>query len=752
MGKLGKIKRSRDFDTMPEERMVMRFVDIRQETINREAKTVEIVVATENPVERYDLSRGIVVREVLAMDGIEYRGGRNQLPIVDSHDRSTVANVLGSVRNLRIEGDELVGDAMFAQDERSQEAFQKLLDGHLTDFSVTATPKRVAFVERGTNYTNRRGETVPGPADIVTAWMPTDASLCATGADERSVVRRSYTEIPTEIEREMNESLLAALREMGMPEGLEDPDTVTAWVVGNLNAKTPDMATEPVEEIESAEPMPLTEEEPMAEVQNADAMASGEDVIEKALKADQVRRSEIRAACEKAGIERSFADNLCDTHVPLDIARQKIIEQIGKKNQPLGTPVEGNRVEVTGSGVERFVDACRDGLVMRAVGAVNGKAFKETKPAEGAESFARMSLSRMAEEVLRQAGAPVQRMTNVDIARASIGCPGTLERFGIRRDGEAYHVTGSFPNILLDAANKTLLMGYEEAPYTWSMWARQAPSVADFKNINRIRFSESPNLENVPENHDYPEGKASDQKESYKVEKYGSMFSVTWETIVNDDLDAISRIPQMHGVAARRTQNAKVYEVLTSNANLSDGGALFNTTAQTTSGGHANLASSGAVISVTTLNAAFTSMMTKKGIGSDGTDSQAILNIQPRYLVVPAAISATALQVVGSIADPSVGGSAAGNSNTLNIYGPNGSRPLQVVVEPVLDGSSTTAWYLAADTSQIDTVEITFLQGEESPVLENEWDFKKDGYRYKVRQTFAAKAIDFRGLYKNPGA
>jgi hypothetical protein len=50
--------------------------------------------------------------------------------------------------------------------------------------------------------------------------------------------------------------------------------------------------------------------------------------------------------------------------------------------------------------------------------------------------------------------------------------------------------------------------------------------------------------------------------------------------------------------------------------------------------------------------------------------------------------------------------------------------------------------------SQIDTVEVSFLQGEESPVLENDWDMKTDTYIYKVRQTFGVKAIDWRGLYR----
>jgi hypothetical protein len=109
------------------------------------------------------------------------------------------------------------------------------------------------------------------------------------------------------------------------------------------------------------------------------------------------------------------------------------------------------------------------------------------------------------------------------------------------------------------------------------------------------------------------------------------------------------------------------------------------------------------------------------------------------------------LQLVGSLADPAVGGDTGGNSNTLNIYGPSGPRPIQVVVEPQLDASSAASWYLSADPAQVDTVEVSFLSGEEAPVLESEWDFDRDVWKYKVRQTFGVKAIDWRGLYKNAG-
>jgi hypothetical protein len=319
----------------------------------------------------------------------------------------------------------------------------------------------------------------------------------------------------------------------------------------------------------------------------------------------------------------------------------------------------------------------------------------------------------------------------------AMGHEPTFNRLNVRRSVEAYHTSGSFANLLLDAATKTLRAAYEEAPYTWSLWARQAQSVEDFKNINRIQLGESPNLEMVPEGAPYPEGSISDSKRSYKVEKFGKKFSVTWETVINDDLDALSRIPAMHGNAARRTQEKVVYDALLANPTMADGFALFS--ASHTSGTNITGVSVAAP-GVTTLNEAFKFMGLQKGLSSD-----VYLNLQPRTLLVPLAYSGTALELVNSQSYAQ----SNGNEGVVNIYGVNGVRPLQVVSTPLLDANSATNWYAIADNSQIDTVEITFLNGEESPVLESEWNKDNDTYHYYVRQTMAAAVIDHRGIFGN---
>jgi hypothetical protein len=97
--------------------------------VRAEGQGLQVVTATENPVMVFDSKRGAMVPQVLQMDGIEMRSGQTQIPIVDSHDQSTVRNIFGSLRSLRVVGDELVGTPFFAADADSQAAEQKLRDG-----------------------------------------------------------------------------------------------------------------------------------------------------------------------------------------------------------------------------------------------------------------------------------------------------------------------------------------------------------------------------------------------------------------------------------------------------------------------------------------------------------------------------------------------------------------------------------------------------------------------------------------------
>lgn len=719
----------------PDEQLY-RSLSVRANTFNTEDRSVEVVIASETPVPVFDRVRGEVVDEILLMDGIEFRNGKRQLPFVDTHDSKTVRSLLGSVRDIGIQGTELIGRAKFGSRGDAQSAYEDFRDGHLSDVSVGAKIIRQERVGRGETATFG-GRSFKGPVNVVTRWTPLEVSAAVVGADPTATARsdvrmRAYQE-PYELEKtHMDEAFRTLLLEKGMPEELAGPEAI-AWGKEHLGRSAGDDTTSsapPVtQRTEPSAPAPLTQ-------------ADLEVATQRAIAAERGRQDAIRGIVRGLNLDNELADELIRSGANENDARKLAIDRHAATTKRTG--VNSDRIEFGLDRSEKFAAAATDGLLERCfrnAGIQKSPFGEDRKPSDGYEQFARCGLSRLAEFCLEEAGINTRTLGKRDIVSIAMGNRDLAHRLGVSRasEGAAWHVSGSFSNLLLDASNKTLLAAYDEAPHTWSTWARQAPSVADFKNVNRIRFSESPDPELVPENHPYKEKAMSDAKESYKVEKYGAMFSVSWETVVNDDLDAISRVPAMHGNAMRRKQNGLVYSVLTSNPTMADGYALFATE-------HSNYVTSGAVPNVTTLNAMYLAMQLQTGL------SGALINVMPRYLIVPPKLAATAYILVGSMADPAVGGSAVGNANVHNIYGPTGPRQLTVIVEPTLNAANADGWYGVADYRQIDTVELAFLEGEESPVLERETGFETDTYKFKIRQTMGAKAIDWRGMYYNDGA
>ncbi len=456
-----------------------------------------------------------------------------------------------------------------------------------------------------------------------------------------------------------------------------------------------------------------------------------------ALREESKRRSEIRAECAKHGLESSLTESICDDAKDLSDAKCKILDKLADQ------PNLGVRVEVGKSGGEKHIEAISSALTYRALSESGASSEKidellpAAKRAEGYEEFANASLLDVAKECLTAHGVRTRGLSARDIAVAALGF-GQQAGVEVSLANYGWHSTGSFPNLTLDAMNKTMLAAYTERPMTWQTVFRRAASVDDFKQIHRIRMSEAQNLDAWPTNEEPKEMGFGDEKESYAVEARANLASFTWDIIVNDDMDALSRIPQQMGTAAARTVNAVAWSIITANANLADGQPLFSNVAGNRQ--NDNLAGAGA-ISSTTLGDARRLLRLMVGVNQpDGSKSQAILNIEPRYLVVPAELETVARNVVQSEFDP-----IANTFQQINQF-----RNLLVVVEPLLDATSTSNWYVFADPRQVDTVEVTFLRGEETPRMTQFADPKTLALTHRIQQTFNAKAIDHRGMIKNP--
>lgn len=328
------------------------------------------------------------------------------------------------------------------------------------------------------------------------------------------------------------------------------------------------------------------------------------------------------------------------------------------------------------------------------------------------------------------------RMSLADIARTMVGqSGGTIRRgmFGIRQETaqdviKAAMTSSDFPLLLENVAAKSLMNGYDSEPASHRIWVKTTDS-PDFKMQKRVVLSEAPNLQLIREGGEYTYGYMKEKGEGFYLQTFGKMVSLTRQAMINDDLEAFTKIPDGLGRSAARLEADKVYSILTGNPAMADTKALFHAD-------HNNLMTAGA-LSITTLGVARTAM--RKQTSMNG----AILNIVPRFLIVPAALESTAEQLIASLVDPT-----KQNATPQLAW----IRGLEIVVDARLDADSDTAWYLAADSNQVDTVEIAYLQGQRGAFIDQEQNFDSDNLKIKCRLDFQAAPIDWIGLIKNPGA
>lgn len=284
------------------------------------------------------------------------------------------------------------------------------------------------------------------------------------------------------------------------------------------------------------------------------------------------------------------------------------------------------------------------------------------------------------------------------------------------------HSSSDFGNILMDVAHKAALLGWDEASETFEQWTRKG-TLTDFKTAHRVGLESLASLRKVRAGAEYKYVTIKDRGEPIALATYGELFSIDRQTIINDDLDMLTRIPQAMGLAARATVGDLVWAVLTSNPKMSDGKPLFHAD-------HGNLVA--ADLSIEGLDVARKAMLLQKS-------GDRRLNIRPAYMLTPVAIESRANQLIKSASVPG----ADANSGIFN--------PIQnfvtVASEARLDDSSPTDYYLTAAQGR-DTIEVAYLDGIDTPYLEQQQGFTVDGAAFKVRIDAGVAPLDWRGLVK----
>ena len=434
---------------------------------------------------------------------------------------------------------------------------------------------------------------------------------------------------------------------------------------------------------------------PPAATPDADAIRAA------ALQADAERRTSIRGAFDKfANVDGvSAMSQACqdDPNCTPEQANAKLLAHLGKNSAPVAG---GFVVTIEDEGAKQRT------AVTAALAARAGIVAQDTRN-------------------------PYRGYTLFEMARAS------LERAGFRTSGldkmavvaAAFTHTGSdFGNLLANVAEKAMLKGYEEAEETFQKWTSKG-QLPDFKAAKRVDLNTFPALDKIPDGAEYKYASIGDRGETIQLATYGKLFAITRQAIINDDLDGFTKVPQRMGRSAVRTVGNLVYAVLTGNPAMSDGNALFHAL-------HSNLLAA-AAISTAGVDAMRVAMAKQ-------TDGAAVaLNVRLGYLLVPVALEGTAKVVRDS--EFEVGAASRNNTTPNSVRG-----TFEVISDARLDLASATSWYGAASSTTNDTIEVSYLDGIETPTLEQQGGWNVDGVEFKVRLDAGVKALDWRTLAKNP--
>jgi lambda family phage portal protein len=445
----------------------------------------------------------------------------------------------------------------------------------------------------------------------------------------------------------------------------------------------------------------------------ADAIAAANAAIA----AIQQRNTNIRGVFagfrEMQGVAQLEAEVLADPNVSLEQAQARLLARVGQ-----GSPVQGTAggPSLRGDNVDERdkLRAAASNLLLARHNIITGA---EAEAARQANPFGSMTLSAIAESFLRHQGVDTRHMNREEIAQKAL----------------ARQTTSDFVVVLENTMHKTVIAGYRLIPFTWSRFC-SIGTLTDYRPHNRYSLSSFSDLKVVNEAGEYENGVLGDgEKQVVQGVRKGRILSVTPEVIVNDDLGLILRAAGALGQAAGRTIEKDVHALFALNGGfgptMSDGQPLFHAS-------HNNIAATGGAPSIEIIDAMRQQMASQMDPGAND-----YLDITPALWLGPLSLGSKAREL---------------NAQEYNDESNKQQRKPNVVrglFRDVVDSvrMAPTAWYMLAEPEAEPVFEVSFMDGVQTPTLQQQDNFRSDGVDWKVSHRYATGAVGFRGAVRNAG-
>ncbi len=289
--------------------------------------------------------------------------------------------------------------------------------------------------------------------------------------------------------------------------------------------------------------------------------------------------------------------------------------------------------------------------------------------------------------------------------------------------------TVDISGILANVANKMLLEGFFGVEGAWRAIASISPA-NDFKTMTRYRLTGVEKYEKVAPGGEIKHGTLSQESYTNKVDTFALMLAITRNDIVNDDLGALATIPRKLGRGAGLKLNQVFW------AEFLDDSSFFPTNGSKSnyiSGSTTNLGLVGLQQMVTKF---------RRQVDANGNP----IGVEPRIILTPPELEGTNLEINRSLQVNSGGSSSVAQIPNANVYAGR--------FTPVVSQYLTAAkiWYMLADPRDLATMDVAFLNGQESPTVESAVaDFDTLGIEMRGYHDFGCAKAEYRGGVKSKG-
>ena len=278
--------------------------------------------------------------------------------------------------------------------------------------------------------------------------------------------------------------------------------------------------------------------------------------------------------------------------------------------------------------------------------------------------------------------------------------------------------THSIANVTSATYGKFLLDGFMAVEANWDSIA-STRSVSDYKTVTGIRVNGGFEFEEVGNGGELKSADASDETRSIGAKLFGRLSSITMMDIVNDDLGALTVVPQRLGRGAAIRLNKSFWAEFESN------NATFYAK---------ETAASGNALAIGSLRTATSGYRKLKD-----TDNNP-LGVSPSVLLTPPELEITAAELMsGSLL---ITGESTTRANVNVLAG-----RYRVVSSSYL--TSGTTWWLCANPGELPAMEVAFLNGQRQPTVEQaEADFHTLGIAVRGHFSFGVAKAEKNGAYR----